>query len=162
MQDEHNPYQPPNATVEGAPSPRASRPPLIALACKILWINLAVGLASLLPVVRGYWWVDPEGKVPVAVSLGIGLVLIAIFGGLYVLLVHLTGRRHNWARWALLAFLAFGWYMNLGEIAETAVKTPFAALVDVGSFFAEATACCLLFVSRDAAWFAKKGEPDGH
>ncbi len=156
MPNEPNPYQPPNAVVEDEPALRLPQPPLIALACRILWINLAVGLFSLLPVVRGYWWIDAEGRVPVAVTLGIGLVMIVLFGGLYAVCVHFTGHRRNWARWMLLAFLAFGWYMNLGEIAETAVKTPFAALIDVGSFFAEVVACCLLFISRDAGWFRKQ------
>jgi len=157
-----DPYKPPAARVEdkGEEEELAGRPAEVTRACSILWVAIALGVIALHPAIRGEWWADlgdSDGDER-------NLVPIVIFGAIAVtalmflacgVLTYLIGRRNNVARWIMLALLALGWLVTLGEFAESMDETPAAALADVLIMAAELWACYLLFLSPGAAWFRR-------
>ena len=147
-----NPYRPPGAPVADDID-AAPRPPQVTLACRNLWFSMAVGLLSLLPMFRGEWWVDQEGKIASSAALTAGLIMMVLFTAIYLTLIQSVLKRRNWARWTLLAFLVFGWMMQVPEFPKTIAAAPLAAAVDVTCLLIELWACYLLFLSPGAKWF---------
>ena len=135
----------------------APRPPQVGLACRILWVTLVLGAATLHPSFRGEWWMEgAEGNADAGDALlAGGLFMSAVFFAIFAALLFLTGRRENWARWATLAFLAFGWLMGLYDLPRSFAETPGAALTDLMIAAAELWACYLLFLTPGAAWFRR-------
>jgi hypothetical protein len=153
----HDPYKAPSAPVgdQEAAEDAAPAPEQVRLACRILWVTLLLSAATLHPSVRGEWWLEgAEGTPEVADAMLVGgLVMSAVFFGFVALVVFLTRRGHYWARWILLALLAFGWLMGLYDLPRSLGETPGAALADLLITAAEVWACYLLFLSPGATWF---------
>jgi len=84
-----------------------------------------------------------------------GLFLAVVFFAIFAVLLFLTGRRENWARWTMLGLLAFGWLMGLYDLPRSFAETPGAALADMLIAAAELWASYLLFLSPGAAWFKR-------
>ena len=149
-----NPYEAPEAQLADPIPAEVPRPAEVARACRILWISLAVSVVTLLPSIRGQWWVPQSGEdVPgvAAVSIGFALVMFVLSAWL----IAKTGRGLNWARWTLLVFFAFGWLFLLTDFPRSITETPLAALADTLICAAEAWACLLLFRNPGAAWFTR-------
>lgn len=160
----HNPYQAPDASVGDPVIAEPVRPAAVSLACRIFWVVLVLGLLSLLPAIRGEWWLVPEveetGVEGAAEMMLIGMsVFIVIASASYALLTWLISRRHNWARWTMLAYLAFGWYVTTGELSHTFSTAPLAGVLDLLCLLAEVWAAGLLFFGAGARWFKPSGTP---
>lgn len=152
-----NPYEAPEAHVADPVVVTAPRPSEVALACRILWIVFVLGFLTMLPAIRGEWWlVYSTGSDDGEAGLVAGLVMAVIFGGLFATFVWYTGRGRNWARWALLAYLIFGWIVLVTDFPRSISTTPVAAFLDLVMAVVEVWACRLLFRGPGAAWFSKK------
>jgi hypothetical protein len=125
----------------------------IARAIRLLWAGLFASGVSLLPFVRGHWWVEPAQSISAAESLAFAMVVMTIWFGIMIALMVLVGRRKNWARWTLLAYLVVGWITVAIDLPETLEVTPFAGAIDFLVTIAELWACYLLFLSPGAKWF---------
>lgn len=136
-----NPYEPPQAPLSDPVGP--ARPIAVTRASWLLYASLALGTITMLPGMRGEEF-----------SLAANLVLLAIFGGLTVWLVHQTGQRKGWARWCLLAYLVFGWVLTFGIDSTTAGSSPLAVLLDYVCGILEVAAAWWLFTGPGARWFA--------
>jgi hypothetical protein len=156
-----DPYKAPAAPVgkHEAAEDAAPPPQQVRLACRILWVTLILSAATLHPSVRGEWWTEgAAGAADPADMLVGGLMMSAVFFGFVAGLIFLTGRRQYWARWTLLAFLAFGWLMGLYDLPRSFAETPGAALADTLIAAAELWASYLLFLGPGAAWFRRSAD----
>ena len=143
-----NPYAPPTADVAD-PSPGWPPPPrAVVIACRLVLASLVLGIISLLPGMRPALPDDPV--VPWALTLAI----VVVFGGLTLWLVLEVWRGKAWARWALLAFLALGWWLGAGQLSDDFLRSPLLGLFGVVSIALEVAACGLLFFGDGARWFA--------
>ena len=96
----------------------AGKPTQAALACRILWVALVIGLLSMHPAIRGEWWGEVEDSEAMQVVLYGTVALLGAFVVAYGILIYLIGRRNDVARWLLLVMLALGWIVTLGDFAE--------------------------------------------
>lgn len=149
-----NPYEPPEAPVADPAAANVPRPPEVALACRILWIVFVLGFVTLLPSVRGEWWLPHDGGDDSAMAAS--MVMAGVLSAIFAFFVWYTGRGRNWARWALLAYLIFGWIVMVADFPRSVSATPIAALLDVVMAVTEVWACHLLFRGPGAAWFSQK------
>ena len=163
----HNPYRTPRSVVrDAAPVPR---PAQVTLACRILWVVFFLSLVTLHPDIRGDWWhITPDETIseagipdsedaddevePIVPAFVIGMTVA--FAAAYALLVWSTGRGHNWARWALLAFVCATTAMGAVDFGRSFTETPLALLADACFTVAEIWAFSLLFFGAGAAWFS--------
>lgn len=156
---EHNPYKAPDATVDDRPGPVPPRPKEITRACQIFWVVIVVSLLALHPSISGEWWGIPD----VEEFRGIGMIgviaISAVSTAIFVVLVWLVGRRHNWARWALLTYLLFGWFVLVTDLLRSMSETPLAALINVLMVLGEIWAFYLLFFGPGAQWFRRTYAP---
>lgn len=143
-----NPYRPPTTELRDPPPASAGPPPAaVRIACGLVLVSLAVGVLTMLPGVR-----QPEAEAPgSAIAL---LVAYALFGALTLWLTRRTWQGRHWARWALLAYLAFGWALYALSLTDEMVAAPMAALVNTVCVAIELAACGLLFFGAGARWFA--------
>ena len=153
---ERSPYEPPSATLKDQPDIAPPKPAQITLAVRILWAGLFAGLVGLLPWFRGNWWLNSDGTTPAAAGLAVAIVLTVIFVVIFVALLLLIGRRHNWARWVLLAYVLLGWIVQAVDFPKTISETPLAAGIDFLIAISEFWACYLLFLSSGAKWFKRQ------
>lgn len=144
---QHNPYTPPEAEVNDPVRHLPPRPPQVRNACRLVLVSMVLGLVTLLPGVRAQAPDEPD------VPLSVILVLVALFGGLTIWLVAKTHAGRNWARWGLLAYLMFGWWIIGSDITEQFLSSPLAGLIDAVCIAMEAVAMWLLFFSKGASWF---------
>lgn len=131
-------------------------PPAIARACRLLLLSMALGIVTLAPSISGRWWTSPDSSVPESIALAFSLSFTSVELALYTLLIYLTYTRRNWARWALLVFLMFGWVLLVKDFSRLQADNPIAALWNAASMSVELLACYLLFFSRDAVWFSRR------
>ena len=152
-------YKAPGAAVGGkeAAQDALPRPYEVARALQLLWTVLAISVVTLHPAVRGDWWLGSEGVEPALedAALAGGLIIAGLFSGFYIGLVFLIGRRHGWARWAMLGFLALGWLIQGMDLPRSLSETPAAAFADLLMAAAEAWACWLLYSAAASAWFRR-------
>jgi hypothetical protein len=149
-----NPFKAPRAVVADtviAPDPTPP-PESITLACRLLWATVIVDLLSLIPGVRTGFW-DDNGAAPAAVA--VALVVVAVMTGIEIWLIRLVGRRHGWARWALLAYLIAGWVMTFSDFSASIAQGMAAVLVDLVTGLVEMFAIGVLFLSAGRRWFAR-------
>jgi hypothetical protein len=148
----NNPFAPPNAEVADPPSDAPPPPREIRRACGLILVAMVLGLVTLLPGVR------PERAgaedVPAFVTFG----LIVFFSGLTIWLALKIYRGSGWARWAMLAYLALGWWLAGSELQETFAGSPVSGLIDVVCIAMEAVACALLTLGNGARWFSQLAE----
>jgi hypothetical protein len=144
----HNPYSAPSSTVQDPPA--APRPPEATRALQILWVTFVITFVTMLPAIRGEWWVVPDAEE----GDGIFVILVTgLFAAVYGVLIWLTGRRRNWARWALLVFIAGTTALAAPDLPRTFAETPAAAIADVCIALAELWAFRLLLFGPGAEWF---------
>jgi hypothetical protein len=153
---ERSPYEPPKTTVEDRLDLIPPQPPQIARALRLLWAVVIASGISLLPVIRGRWWIEPGQTLSAAQSLAFAMVVATISFGIMISFIVLVGRRKNWARWILLAFLMVGWITVAIDMAQTLSATPFAGAIDFLVTIAELWAAYLLFLSPGAQWFKRQ------
>jgi hypothetical protein len=153
---ERSPYEPPKTTVRDRLDLIAPKPPQIARAVRLLWAGVIASGISLLPVLRGRWWVEPGQTISAAQSLAFAMVVVTISFGIMISLMVLVGRRKNWARWVLLALLIVGWITAAIDMPQTLSATPFAGAIDFLVTIAELWATYLLFLSPGARWFKRQ------
>lgn len=152
-----NPYEAPEAHVADPVVAMAPRPPEVALACRILWIVFVLGFLTMLPSIRGEWWMLYASESGGAgAGLVAGLMMASIFGAIFATFVWFTGRGRNWARWALLAYLIFGWIVLVIDFPRSISITPVAAFLDLIIAVVEVWPCRLLFRGPGAAWFSRR------
>jgi hypothetical protein len=143
-----NPFAPPGAEVADPASRQLPAPVQVLRACQMIIATLVVGIITLFPGVR-----EPatdDAQVPFLFT----LVLIVVFGGLTLLLAARIMQGRNWARWAMLAYLAAGWALVGPELADDFYRSPIAAAIDAISIPVEAVACWLLFTGAGGQWFS--------
>jgi hypothetical protein len=143
-----NPFAPPGAEVADPVSRQLPPPVQVKRACQMIVGTLVVGVITLFPGVRVPR--PDEPSVPVVFS----LVFLAVLVGLTILFTARIMQGRNWARWAMLAYLATGWILIGPELADDFYRSPIAAIVDAVTIPVEATACWLLFTGAGAQWFA--------
>lgn len=153
---ERSPYEPPKTTVKDRLDLIPPKPPQIARAVRLLWAGVIASGISLLPVLRGRWWVEPGQTISAAQSLAFAMVVVTISFGIMISLMVLVGRRKNWARWVLLALLIVGWITAAIDMPKTLAATPFAGAIDFLVTIAELWATYLLFLSPGAQWFKRQ------
>jgi len=153
----HDPYKAPSAPVgkREAAEDAAPRPAQVTLGCRILWVTLALSAATMHPSVRGEWWMQGAEDDPALAEAALigGLFMAGVFFAIFAIVLFLAGRRQNWARWTMLALLAFGWVMGLYDLPRSFAETPGAALADMLIAAAELWASYLIFLTPGAAWF---------
>ena len=143
-----NPYRPPATELRDPPRAPAAPPPLaVRSACLLVLASLALGLLTLAPGMRA-----PEPGLPDMFAITVGAYIV--FGGLTLWFVRRTWQGRNWARWALLVYLALGWALYAATLADEMTTAPMAALVNMVCVVMEATACGLLFMGTGGRWFA--------
>lgn len=138
-------------TTATTPCPRS-----ITLACRLLWLALTVSLFSLLPAIRGTWWVAPDSQVSETFALGFGLCYVGIQAAAYAILIVTISHGRNWARWVLFAWLLAGWYSTFANFQVVAAEAPLACLWDSLTMFLEASASFLLFFGPGTGWFKRR------
>jgi hypothetical protein len=143
-----DPFAPPTAPLESVDPSWPPRPHSVNLACRLVMASLALGIVSLLPGIRPPRPDDP--LVPLAYTLG----AVLVFGGLTVWLAIEVLRGRLWARWAMLAYLALGWWLGGAELGDDFMRSPVLGVIDVACIALEAVACGLLFSGAGAQWFA--------
>lgn len=101
---------------------------------------------------------DPEPlDIDSEVLEGLAVIMIGmtvIFAAAYGALLWFTGRRSNWARWALLAFVVSTTLISAGDLPRSLSETPVAVIVDGCITLAEVWAFRLLFFGPGAQWFS--------
>jgi len=142
-----NPFRPPEAEVADAGPGLGPMPRGVRLACTLVLLSLVVGAVTLLPGVRP----EPPGAEPVPFLFTLAVLLV--FGGLTVWLVKVVERGRNWGRWALLAYLALGWWLGIDQITEDFALSPLVGFVDMGCIVVEMVAAVLLFWGAAGRWF---------
>jgi hypothetical protein len=115
----------------------------------LLWVSLAVAMASTVPAIRPDYW---DGLSSVVV-IGISLLL-----ALYAWLVFMIYMGRNWARWLVVVFLAFGWLSDLAD-PKWATQSVVANFADFVNAALDLSACLLLLRGEGAAWFKKARVP---
>jgi hypothetical protein len=150
-----DPYKAPKAQVADVDvgPDLASRPASVTLACRLLWVTLALGVLSLVPEVRTGLWVGLE-KTPGAVVFMVGFV--AAMTLIEAWLIRLVARRHGWARWALLVYLIVGWLMTFSDFSVSIEQGMIAVVIDLVCGVAEMVAAGLLFLSAGRMWFHRQ------
>lgn len=148
----NNPFAPPNANAADPPTDEPPPPREIRRACALILFAMVLGLVTLVPGVR------PERagaeEVPALFSFG----LVVLFSGLTIWLALQIYRGRSWARWAMLAYLALGWWLAGSELQETFVGSPVCGAIDVVCIAMEAVACVLFTVGNGARWFSQLAE----
>ena len=140
-----NPYAPPGTEV--ADPAAAQAPPAVRRACILFLTSLALGLVTLLPGVR------PAPAEDAAVPAAFTFFVVLFFGGLTVWLTWKLYRGRNWARWAMLAYVLFGWWMGTSELTDDFLASPVAGMIDIVCIAIEAVACWSLFFGAAAGWY---------
>jgi hypothetical protein len=158
MADER--YKAPEAAVDGreAAQDALPRPYQVTRALQLLWTVFAISLVTLHPSVRGDWWLGSGGVEPALEDAALvgGLIVAGLFSGFYVGLVFLIGRRHAWARWAMLGFLVLGWVIQGVDLPRSLAETPAAAFADLLMAAVEVWAILLLYSAPASAWFRRR------
>jgi hypothetical protein len=131
------------------------RPAEVTRACQILWVVMLASILSLHPALRGEWWVVPESEGAEAIGSAALIGVTALSGIIYGVVLWLTGRGHNWARWALLVFVVVSTVFAAGEFPRSLSETPAAAVMDVFFTVAELWAFRLLFFGPAAQWYRR-------
>jgi hypothetical protein len=153
-------YKAPEAAVGGqeAAQDALPRPYQVTRALQLLWTVFAISLVTLHPAVRGDWWLGSEGVEPALEDAALvgGLIIAGLFGGFYMGLVVLIGRRHAWARWVMLGFLVLGWLIQGVDLPRSLSETPAAAVADLVMAAAEVWAIWLLYSPPASAWFRRR------
>ena len=156
---ERNPYSPPVATVRDPHVAAPPRPLEVTRAIRIFWLVFVVGFITLLPSIRGEWWAPRDAEGLESIVMAVAIVAVVIFSTVYAVLVVLVGRRHNWARWALLAYVVLTSFIAALDLARSLSETPLAAVLDVLTTLAEVWAFYLLFFGPGAQWFRRTQAP---
>jgi hypothetical protein len=145
----HNPYSPPAAEVADPAHALPPQPGTVRLAVQLIIGALALGVISLL--VPGIRIPTPEeAEVPFIFT----MIIIVIFGGITLWFASGVTQGKNWARWAMLAWLAVGWLMVGSEFGDEFTRSPVSSMIDAACIAMEAAACCLLFGAASQDWFA--------
>ena len=143
-------YQTPNSTAAEAPSSAQPRPLSVRVACYLVLAPFVLSIVTLLPAVG----------VPHHVGGGVqGAIVWAVYVGFQVFalwLTYSTYRQRNWGRWALFAYVIFGWLLDAiastTDIDESTLASPFNVTVAA----MQVAALWLLFTGPGAKWFSKR------
>lgn len=144
-----NPYAPPGAEVSDPKHMQPAPPPSVRNACLLIGVALVLGMATLLLGVRVP---SPEEQ---SVPRLLTFALVVLFGGLTVWFAFETFRGKNWARWAMLIYLALGWVLVASELNDQLVRAPLSAIINTVCIIMEFMACWLLFFGSGAQWFSQ-------
>jgi len=142
-----NPYAPPGSEVADPSRTMPPVPPAVRRACLLFLSSLALGLVTLLPGVRP---VRPDDA---AVPALFTLLVVLFFGGITVWLTWKLYRGRNWARWTMLAYVLFGWWIGASELTDDFLASPLAGLIDLVCIAIEAIGCWALFFGAGAGWY---------
>ena len=153
----HNPYSAPGSTVQDPPSQVMPRPAEVTRACRILWSVMLASILSLHPAIRGEWWVIPESEGAGAIASSALIAVTVLSGIVYGVLLWLTGRGHNWARWTVLVFVVVSTLFAATDFSRSLSETPAAAVMDLFFTLAELWAFRLLFFGPAAQWYRRAG-----
>lgn len=144
-----NPFAPPNAEVADPSSARALPPREIRNACYLILLSMVLGLVTFVPGIR------PEqpgaSEVPVLFTFG----LVVFFTALTLWLARQIYRGKSWARWAMLVYLALGWWLAGSGLQETFGGSPVAGAIDIVCIAMEVVACGLFTFGGGARWFSQ-------
>ena len=105
------------------------------------------------PAISGEWWVMPDSMDSDLVAMMIAIAVASF--AVYVCLVWLVGRRHNWARWTLLAVVAISTLFSMFDFQNSLAETPLAAGASLLFTLLEIWAFSLLFFGPGARWFRR-------
>lgn len=122
----------------------ASPPPSIRLACQLIIASMLLGLVTLLP------GVDPGRPGDEEISFAITFAIVALFCGLTVWLVAKLYAGKRWARWAMLAFLLFGWAITGPSLTDDFLRAPLLGLISGICIALELIAAWLIFFGRNS------------
>ena len=152
------PITPDSEAHRGDPPPAQpdARPPEITEACGLILGSL--GLSLLGGMADAYYTPAPPPVVePSALSMAWDLGMF--FGTLLLTpwLVLCLRRRKLWARWVLLALLAYGWMMVAQDIPVEWPRSSWVALTEGVTTLMEFAAVWLMFFGPGGRWLA--GEP---
>ena len=144
-----NPYEPPTAEVANARQILHARPRTVRLACLLVLAAFAIGLVRLLPNLDVLRAEDPE------LQAVFPLIVVAILAAITLCLTYLTHQGQNWARWALLAYLTFGWYTAAEGMTSASESSILDRSLDLAITAMELVAAWLLFTGPGAKWFGR-------
>lgn len=139
----------PSVKPTGASDARAARlpPDEIWRACLLIVASLLLGLVTMIPGIAPER--PAEADMPALEVLG----LLAVFGGLTLLLALKILQRRNWARWAMLAYLVLGWLLAAATMKEDFALSPLAGLINLVCMVLEWLAVWQLFFGNGPKWF---------
>lgn len=125
------------------------RPASVKTACYLLWAALAIAIVSLIPGIRNGFWESNEGS-PVFVAGFLAIAYLAM-----ALLVLMTYRGKNWARWLFAVLAGIGWLSLLGDLSSLLAQGAFAVVLELAITLIEIYALFLLFSRASQPWFSK-------
>lgn len=143
-----NPFAPPNSNLTRPPDAPAVVPREIFNAIYLLTVSWVLGLLTLLPGIRVERPEDAEVPL-IVIVLWVGFISALMFWFLYSLY-----RRRNWARWAILALCALGWWSTGTDLQENFTQSPLHALIEIVSVALDLAACRLFLLGDGARWLA--------
>jgi hypothetical protein len=141
----------PSSSVAGRRAAASEPPSAVSRARLLILGSLVLGVLTV------FGGVAPPDTPAAAVPPGANLVVFGTMAGITLWLVTMFHRGHNWARWAMFAFLATTWGLAALTFAEDFTRAPMAgALTSIGVAM-ELVACWYLFSGESARWYAALG-----
>lgn len=130
-------------------------PPEIHEACGLILGSLVLSLLGSLAA--GYFDTEPRPLIPEPPLLSLVWDLGMFFGTLALLpwLVLCLRRRKLWARWAMLALLAYGWLQVAQDIPVEWPRSAWVALTEGVTTLMEFAAVWLMFFGAGGQWLAQ-------
>jgi hypothetical protein len=122
------------------------KPQSVALAVKLLWASLGVG------VVKAFLY---QFKHAAAGSEAITYAVLAATLAIIAFLIFKIAAGRNWARIAFLVLFVLGSFPMAGVILGEFASAPFMGALSVAQIGLQAYALYLLFTQPGSAWFRK-------
>jgi heme A synthase len=139
-----SPYAPPKAEVRDRPRAPllATMPKEMVLALVLLWLQIAIGAASV-------YFESLRSTEDTRFVLAIGALVLVVFAGLNVGMA----RRQNWARLAYLLLVIVGFIALPVTFEQLAAMPDYEVALEAVSYILDLAVLALLFTKPGAFWF---------
>lgn len=143
----------PSPSIDARPAAASEPPAAVGRARLLILASLVLGVLTVFGGV-----VPPDATATAAaVPAGANLLVFGTMAGITLWLVTMLHRGHNWARWAMFAFLATTWGLAALTFAEDFTRAPMAGALTLVGVAMELVACWFLFSGEGARWYAALG-----
>ena len=129
----------------------AAKPGIVKAAVALMYLVVALGIVrTAMTVIRHI-----EVRTPDLYIISKALIYVVS-----VILIYQISKGRNWARWALMVFLAIAFPLGVLPTFDSIQHNPIHALLGLVQLAAFATAAILLFQKKSSAWFKPTHQPD--